>query len=575
MSNVCLSFYSPVKDTKNASKLPNALRKHFEAIVQEHSDDLLLSMQNHNQVKDSHLIRREERVQSIQLQLDTFISDCLSKIQAHSKEPLQPLEQAELEEVIQEKLNELQRQFTPILVDMEEHRVECMNQKKWLGFGFPEEALVHQPDCVQFVMQSTLGYSIEMFKNTTRLGMQRHQIFFDGKEVYLRFDGTFQPWSVIKELVSYDRVKKAIVSCADCSQTYNYISPRGLVLAKRHPAELYPIEELDATEHSQIRAHAQKFWQRHAEIDPGIEKECVLQVVTANKNCLPTSWYTESLNKLMPLHTAIRLIDKEGKVYSFGIDLTEEFNQYVRDNPLSILATGFSKAVTPDFEETRTFEERAVTSIPITASRLMAILQRVKEINQGPGMRFCMTKQNCNKFGVMLLDLAGITVNTRTTFSEILTQALPPLEKVPHIGWPLWWLKDKIESVVAPIFHTINQFTPAPIKWVVNITFSVLFFIPRKVGALFFNTIIIVLGGAKMAQEARPDLDKNESMHDRHVIYFSSVITWWGDFFDDEKAECNHSYKLAQWQREQASTDLYRRSQLLKMQLLPLSVATH
>lgn len=572
MTNISLSFYSAVKDTKNVSKLPNALRKHFAALIKEQSDDLLVSMQNHRQLKDSHLIQREERVQSMQLHLDTFVTDCLSKIQARSNEPLQPPEMAELEEAIKETLHELQREFTPILVDMEEHRVECLNQKKWLGFGFPEAALTHQPDCVQFVMQSALGYSIEMFKNTTRKGVQRHQIFFDGKEVYLRFDGTFQPWSVIKELVDYDRIKKAIVLRSDRTQTYNYISPRGLVLAKRHPTELYPIEELDAEEHLQIKAHAQKFWLRHDEVDLGVEKECVLQVVTANKNCLPNSWYTESLNKLMPLHTAIRLIDKEGRVYSFGIDLTEEFNQYVRDNPLSILSTGFSKAVTPDFEETRSFEERAVTSIPITASRLLTILQRVKEVNCGPGMRFCMTKQNCNKFGVMLLDLAGITVNTRTSFGEILTQALPPLEKVPHIGWPLWWIKDKIQSVVAPVFNTINRFTPTPIKWVVSITFSVLFFIPRKVGTLFFNTIIIVLGGTKIAQEARPDLDKNESMHDRQIIYFSSVITWWGDFFDDEKAECNHSYKLAQWQREQASTDLYRRSQLLKMQLLPLSV---
>jgi len=570
-----LSFCAAIKDTKNIGRLTAAVRKHFDDATKTRSEEILSAIESHSQSTSTHLINKEQSANIIQAHLNSFTRDALTNILQLHGLPLDPQELEALEESLKDCHKQLHRNFLPLLAELEDKKEELQNQKKWVAFGFPEEALHRNSDCVQFVMQSAIGYSIQMFKNTTKRGLERHQIRFCGHEVYLNVNGSFEPWSKMKTFVEFDRIKKAIVLLADRTQTCNYISPQGLVIASRHPTELYPIEELDSSEQRELKSHAARFWQRHAEVDPGLEKECVLQIVTANKNCLPDTWYNESLNKLRPQHTAIRLIDKDGKVYSFGIDMTDEFKEYFKGNPLSFLATGYSRAVTPDFEETRAFDTRAITSIPLTEARMNAILQRVKETNAGDGMRFCMSKQNCNKFGVMLLDLAGIKVDTRTTFGEVLAYALPPLERVPVVGGPLWWLKNQIQHLVEPIFATINRFTPQPIKWVISFTIAVIFFVPGKIKTLFLNTIIIILGGNSEAQKIRPNRPTNESMKDHKIIHFASIITWWGDIFDDEKSECNHSYKLAQWQKEQQTTDIIRGSHELKMHILPQPVANN
>lgn len=405
----------------------------------------------------------------------------------------------------------LEKQLTPVFAELHEQSLELKAQHKWLELGLDDRVLSTHADCVLFCVRSGLAASIAMFCDATTHGRDLHAVRYSGEELLLLIQGEYRPWSYIKTLVVLDRLSGNIVSKTAPDDIYTYISPDGLVKMSRTSYPIMPIEQL---QHDDLLA-LQRFAQTST------EKPCVLQVVTTNDHLLRPSWLTSGINSLQAMHTAIRLVDTQGKVWSFGVELTREFEEYVKEHPCSFLSTGLAKIGSPDYRDTRSFDEKLVTHLPIAKQTLDAILNAANNINASVGMDFALTTNNCNTFGIKALEHAGIHLNTQASIAQLISKAVPKI-----VAQPFEWLVGKIQSVVAPIFS-------------IPYVSDALFFIPRKMTTFATNSMFMLLG----------------------------LSPW--KLFDDESSFIHHPYKLVEWQRLQKTTICYPASSSPKMHLLP------
>jgi len=424
---------------------------------------------------------------------------------------------------------------------LEQRKSELLLQQKWCELLLPMGALTTDPDCVEFLMRSQFAYLMILFNND---GIRE----VDGA-LLLKMDGKYRPWNEIRKLIYFDENRQRVV-CRDRPElVYNYTGIDGIVQKDLEPHELYPVDQLSQEKHTLLMNHAKTYWQENKEADPDQKKECVIQIVSSQTDPLPRNWLTENFNDLYPTHNFIRLIDKDGMVYSFGSRVARESEEMLLDTRTNCFAAGYAKIRTPDFDESRYFDKRSVTSVPITTERLQQILQFSGKINQEEGIRFCFSKQNCSAFAAHIASIAGVEIESQMTFGEMLSKMLPKAEKIPLIGGGL----KSISDAVAPIFTTLDTYTPAPIKQVASLIEEVALFIPRKVKTIFFNVLILAFGGCKEVEPL-----KNNRADDRVFKDFSRLLGSIEDFFADEVSDVHHSWKLIQWQQKQPSTVIYR-----------------
>ena len=508
----------------------------------------------------THLVRVFDHIQAI----EASIQDLYSTIQQHYDyyDALQQID--ELKEIFEKKL-------VPYRALLSSKEKELGQQRTWLDLQFPEITLTNDPDCVEFLIQSRFAYMIAAFKNSPSMGSWNHSIL-EGKngETLIKMNGEYQSWKQIRQSVYFDTSQDRVLSRMDKGIAYNYISPDGIVQKDPRPNELYPIGKLGRQEHVVLMDHAKKYWNTNLEIDQGQEKECILQIGTSQQGCLPSNWLTGNCNNFNSTHNFVRLIDKEGNLYSFGIRATKESEDFALANLTSFLAAGYAKVAVPDFDEARLFDGRTVTSIPLTAKRMNDILQFSNEINQSDGVRFSILNQNCNTFVVHIASMAGVEIDTRMTAGEMAVGCLPEIKKIPFIGEGLHegfsWLAEKISGIVEPIFKAIDNYTPATIKHVFSVIRDAVTFIPRKIATVFVNACLVGLGAATQAEPL-----KNKKQNNKKFPEFSHTIGSLRDLFIDEKSVMHHSRKLTQWQQKQPSTVIYRYDGSPQICILPPS----
>jgi hypothetical protein len=400
-----------------------------------------------------------------------------------------------LEDILKEVQKEHQqdKRLTRHLAFMQDHLAELFYQKKWLEFGFPEACLEDHADFVLFMMQSGFGYLLEMFKNSTPEGQETHAIRLNERgEPMVRMNGEFVSWRDIKHLFEGEKSKR-----------YNYISPSGIVEKERYSKTLYPIEKITKGHFLRLHANASKLKSKF----PG---ECVMQLVTNVPLHNKRAWYNSRLLDLYPQHALIRLIDKEGNVYSFSLQLDNSLGA------MQLAATGVSWVSIPDWQEARRFSETLVTSWTITTDVLEGIKEKVEEIAKDGEIPFRFTDQSCTTFAALLCNIGGVSINTTTALSSLFLSLVPGLELVA---------------------------SALPVSY-----------IERKIATLTTNSLFWFLGGAEITPD--PKSRKIEPL-------FHS----WLDLFDDQKSSLHHSRALLLWQREQPTTMLYRDQEKLSLKL--------
>lgn len=428
-------------------------------------------------------------------------------------------------------------------------------QKKWVELGFPPELAKSHPDCARFLFDSGLAFTIAMFHNTFG---QESPIQQDTDSHPLLFmNGRLERWEYIKEQIDYDPAQDSLIAKGNPAICYNYIFPEGIV--QKHYAKydtLYPVAELSQEKLVQLQTHAQQFWQTNDEVDPAEHKECVLQVVTTRRDAFGRNWFTENLLDNMPEHVYLRLVDKKGKVYSFGMKMPpSEAGMVYAKIPFTYLTTAASNITTPDYEEKRKFDERRVTSIPLTDARKDVILEYIKKTN-GSEMCFNYAKQNCNKLAQVVLGMAGVQVNTRLTFSKLLGRLLPSPSRLPIVGL-FFRTVHKVAACVGSIFATITSYIPKPVKRVYSQIKDYLLFIPRTIMAVFSNTLGLILGGARKTATLAANYLHETHMDDTRLTYFPRLFNSFTDFFSHEKSHSYFSPLMVEWQLRQTSTHIY------------------
>lgn len=433
---------------------------------------------------------------------------------------------------------------------LQEHEI-----RKFCNLGFNESICQSHPQCVRFLLDSGLAFQIAMFKHTTEEGIFEHDIRLDNdNHPLIKMNGKWERWEEIHKLIEFDKIQEKLIAKGQPAIGYNYISPEGLVQKEyRDYVELYPLEVLSKTCHEVLKKHAEKFWQTNEEIDPGEEKDCVLQVVTTKRTPFKKNWLTENIIEKCPEHVFTRLIDKTGKVYSFGVKNTSEDNFRIFGFlPWTIGTTVPTNITTPDYEESRKFDERRVTSIPLTTKRKDEILRYVNETNSDEP-RFNYARQNCSKFSQVVLEKAGIFVNTRSTFVDFIGRMLPSPTRIPIIGSAIKAVSNSVESCA----NTIYKISPKPLQKAFSLIGEGNRFVKHKIDVIFSNTVVLCVGGLKMSKPLKNGKVHESKIDDHRMTNFHRLIHSPSDLFNEELSDLYNSHLMIEWQMKQESTHIH------------------
>lgn len=452
---------------------------------------------------------------------------------------------------IQEVISRVTNQFNQ---GSGEGKLSSKDVKKWKGLGFCETIAQDHPDCARFLLSTGLAFQIAMFQNSSNT-----EAFAKDTDNHpmLKMNGQYTRWDTLNSMFDYDPVQECLIAKGQPAIGYNYIYPDGIV--QKHKSKfdaIYPVYEITQDESKNLLKHANKYFENNPEIDPGERKDCVLQVVTTKRDPFARNWFTENILDNSYEHVTLRLIEPSGKVYSFGAKLPIVESTMVFDHlPFTFAATANANITTVDYEESRRFEERRVTSIPLTLKRKEAILEYVNKTNR-EGIRFNYLRQNCNKFGQVVLGIAGVEVNTRISAMGLFWRMLPSVTRLPVAG-PVFRLANKVCRAVGSIFNKLANLIPSPVKWFFSKVKLVVTFVPCKIGTLFLNTLVMILGASKKTMPLAPPKVHESTMQDNRLSPFNQLIDTFSEFFDDEKSDSYVSALMVEWQKKQKSTHIF------------------
>lgn len=464
-------------------------------------------------------------------------------------EGIPPGQIAEAKKVIQPVVSEVEQEITELSAQIK----LC---KKMADLQFPQVLVVTHPDFCTFLFESNLAFWIACFRNSTEAGPQNHGVrLTDEGDPQIKLNGEWKTWAEVQKVVVYDKVQLRLVAAADSKLGYTYLSPMGLVQKDRFDYDqIYPVERLSEREYAELRASARKFYDTNEEVDPGVEKDAIYQVVTTFRTKwwgieIPENWLTKNLIGNFPRHVTLRVIDKDRNVYSFGFEMKKEESESITSFfPPTVLKSGTTHVSVPDYEEPRPYELRTTTNVPITSVRAKTILDFVSLHNR-EGVRFNFMKQNCTKLTGETLALAGYRIDTRISFGDFFGNIMPNLKDVPYIGTPLHFVVETVMSVVRPILNAVKAYTPQVIKSVVR-------FIPELIQTVLINIFLLCLGASTMTSPL-PEGVEDERDNTTKLGRFSRIIRSPLDMFR-ENCDINYSQAIVDWQKMQKSTQEVR-----------------
>ena len=420
-------------------------------------------------------------------------------------------------------------------------------QEKWVAAGFDPALLQSDPEAVHFAVSTRLIHTIAMFKRSADvLDGETADIRNDHGRALFKIEGEWLPYAAFKERIQYSELEWRFIG-------WNYVHPQGFIPRDwAEYDELYPIAKITPEAYQKVKTHAEQFWSaEQPEIDPGIEKGYVLQVMTTGRDLLPDAWWARNFKEHFPEHTGLRLITPDGLVYSFGTKMRLPDQEFL-SHMSSYLGTGISNVPTPDYEEARKCDDRLMTSLPISKQRFDTIIDCVRRANQG--ICFNFSRQNCVRFGETVLRMGGAEVSVRTSLHELLGYIVPRLSDIPGIGASLSSVATRVSSIVVSVFDAVGlvlgRLLPYPIKkvgeWAVWVATEAL----RRIEALFWNGVALcLLGGWKtIVPESRL-----QETNLKEVETFRQLLAW-SDLATPDAVPIYYVCKLKEWMKKQRST---------------------
>lgn len=449
--------------------------------------------------------------------------------------------------------------------------IDDKSRNQWQEFGLFPEWVDTFPDCVKFLLESKLIYTIIGFHNTCRNDLlDGLQIGRDGHPL-IKVEGDLRRWERVKEMISYDSEGEQIKSkgySGNIANIWNYFHLHGLIRQDRfYYDQPFPVFKLSTEELLQLQDHARRFYETHDEVELGVKKECVLQFFTSpRKDGLLAHPLLENFSQQYPMHISIRLITADGYVYSFGY---HEQRQIIDDIASTLLKTGNARIAMLDYEEFRKHSGRYVTSIPITSKNAEGILNRVAQLNQQQ-LRFNYARQNCSALVNEVMAFTGYEVDLRTTAKTALWATVPSLSQLPYIGH----LIAAVQGVIERIWNTILDCIPACVLSLFSWADYVVFALPRKCQTIAANLFLWKIGATTMTGPLDSGVEEDFSRPDGTIQSFSTLFRSWTDFFKDDHDVFQPAYFI-RWQKRQHSTTYHaprhrpRLEGLLEFPLLP------
>ena len=443
-------------------------------------------------------------------------------------------------------LLDLQGRIRSIIAFMgtEPVRSTAKEQEKWVAAGFERSLLTTDPEAVHFAVSSKLIYTISMFaKSAAFLEGEPMTIKAVDGSAYFKVEGEWRPYSAFKDQIQYAEDQFKIVG-------WNFIHPLGFVHRDLTEYDsIYPIAKLNEAGIRATMAHAQKFWgENQPEIDSGIEKSCVLQVMTTGRDWdyLPKAWWANNLREHLPKHTSLRLMTPDGSLYSFGAKMGLQTDAFLCSPGHHQLGTGLATVPTPDYEESRRSDDRTMVAIPLSEGRAKQVLTFANEANKGFSFNFL--RQNCVRFADITMKLAGVKMSSHLSIEQFIADSLPRVSDIPYVGKGLVAVASSISRVVSPVFQFIgamaNAVMPYPIKLVWNIIRDGLDAVRSRIAAFVINGVSLMFLGANtsVVPEDLPKVSEVES--------FRQLISW-KDLLTPDAIQVYFSTELDRWLRAQ------------------------
>lgn len=376
--------------------------------------------------------------------------------------------------------------------------MSCLNAvRKWHELGLPSRVLETHPDCADYLVNSRLIYPLAGYRNSS----DEPDVLEQG---LLKVEGVWKQWEEVKNLLMQGK--------------WNYTALEGFTRKDRlHYDAIYPVHSLSVQQYKKVRNVALRFFENHAEADPGIDKDCVLQLITTALDDGNAPFCLE--------HCTIRVIrpaENQIEVYSFGAEMEED--QYRLTMPggswltRSILTTVETKIGMGDFMEFREATLRRVTSIPLTSIRAERVLQRVNELNKSH-LRFNYTGQNCYALAHEVMNETGYEMpDIHMTLGQLIN---------------VTWLNR--HPLLASILDRESS-----------------------VSMIVYNCAALVMGGLKMSEGSTDGAIEEPIGQSMGIRSFSRLIRSPSSLLTENCARINyHSLPFIAWQLEQPSTLVY------------------
>ncbi len=481
--------------------------------------------------------------------------------------------------LVNPRILQLQERYTDAqkkLCDSKESKAEDIElAKTWEKLGLPASILEGHADCARFLIESKLAFPIVGYRETSQ-NPEMHDIKLDRDgHPMIKVQGGYKRWELVKQEFTYDPQTYHIrsrVYPGSITQSWTYLSPQGLVpIDRMNHDRLIPIYQLNAAERQRVVDHARRFYETNREVDQGISKDWVIQFHTsprrqfvATVSPFPNKPIYDNLVRNLNTHIVMRLIAPNGDVYSIGLEMPADSQQFLWEDGMAKFLGTVTAQVNKagDYEEFRKHEGRVVTSIPLTNQRAQNILTMLNTLGD---VRFHFLRQNCANLAGIVLKASGYDLDMQTTVSEVLYDALPDLKHIPVIGPPAHTIYQCYQKVIGGLCWM----TPKPIQNAVAFGEDVLTFLPRKVVTVALNMLIYKFGGSTMLHALPDGVEEDDLFKANRFLNFSRLIRSRSDLVKDEIPEAYHSKYFIDWQKKQNSTFTEAYSGRPKLTIVP------
>lgn len=359
---------------------------------------------------------------------------------------------------------------------------------------------------LDFLYESRLIFSLRGYENSFEKRAEEIGSAFKMEKNIPHFlmENQWVSWEVLAQKLRYDPIQKLILDSE--GHQWNYIFPKGFVRQSRYNA-IFPVYVLSDSEKEALSQHAQG-------------NPCYVQILSSGKT--PAGQIGS--------HVGVRLIDKEGQLYSFGFEIPTDQANLSTNSVFSVLSTYNAKITSLDFTEFKKFDRKYITTFSISEEHFSQMMQKVRTYTESH-LKLNFLNHNCVDFADDLLSVADIHMDKkRSSLLQMGVEVIVPSSVIK-----------KVSALSETIFASLKHYTPVEIQKVALAAYAVAVFVPSVFANLVKNSLFLIFGAGREGNAL-----EGPRLADQQI----PLKTWklWDNIsFSDP-------LKVIQWQSLQAST---------------------